>query len=110
MYKLMAVISVIVRQFYLPNPFECFGDMAIFYSWMAGLILAPISFVIVGTFYRSGDFPAFGSLCYLVVYASLTVILCIMGIFSFAWWWILLVTIVIITATAGLIYLKERFL
>ncbi len=110
MYKLMSAMSIIIRQFYLPNPFECFGDMAIFYNWMAGLILAPISFAIVGTFYRSGDFPAFGSLCYLAVYAALTGILCIMGIFSFAWWWILIVTMTIIALTVGLIYLKERFL
>lgn len=110
MYKLMAVISVIVRQFYLPNPFECFGDMALIYNWIAGLILAPISFAIVGTFYKSGDFPAFGSFAYLVVYASLTGVLCLMGIFSFAWWWVLFIIIAIISIIVGISYLKERFL
>ena len=110
MYKLMATLSVIVRQFYLPNPFECFGDMAVIYNLIAGVILSPIAFAIVGTFYRSGDFPALGSLCYLATYAALTGILCIMGIFSFAWWWILLVVTVIIVAISGLAYLKERYL
>ena len=40
MYKLIFIISLIIRQFCLPNPFECFGDKALVYNWIAGLVLA----------------------------------------------------------------------
>ena len=91
LYAIMAVISIIVRQVYLPNPFECFGDMA----WLYNLIAEPIMHIaarkIVGTVYRSGDCPPWGSFLYLVVYASITGVLALMGIFSFAWWWVLII-------------------
>ena len=86
MYGLIATISLLVRQFLLPNPFECFGSMAEIYNWIAGLILAPLSFVLVGLVYRRGEAPALGSFLYLLTYAVLTGILWVLGQFSFAWW------------------------
>ena len=89
MYGLMVIISLIVRQFYLPNPFECFGPKGLLYNWVAGLILAPLSYALVGTVYRSGEAPALGSFLYLLTYVVLTGILWVLGQFSFAWWAIL---------------------
>ena len=96
MYKAMATVSFIIRQFFLPNPFECFGSMALIYNWVAGLILAPISFALVGTVYTSGEAPAFGGFLYLIVYALLTGILWILGQFCFARWAIVgMITLII---------------
>ena len=86
MYGFMATISLLMRQFCLPNPFECFGNMALLYNWIAGLVLAPLSYALVGLVYNSGDAPALGSFLYLLTYAILTGILWILGQFSFAWW------------------------
>ena len=86
MYGLMATISLLVRQFCLPNPFECFGDMALLYNWVAGFVLAPVSFALVELVYQSGEAPALGSFLYLITYALLTGILWVLGQFSFAWW------------------------
>ena len=109
-YGLFTIISLLVRQFVLPNPFECFGDNAILYNWIAEPILHAVAYGLVGLAYCKGSFPAWGSFLYLITYSALVGILWIFGIFSFAWWWILLVITVIIVAIAGLAYLKERYL
>ena len=91
LYAIMAVISIIVRQVYLPNPFECFGDMAWLYNLIAEPIIHGAAFLLVGTVYRKGSFPALGSFLYLVAYAAITGVLALMGIFSFAWWWVTII-------------------
>lgn len=95
-YGLIAVASTVIRQFYLPNPFECFGDRAVLYNWIAGLLIHPIAFLLVGTMYRSGDCPPLRSLLYLLAYAAITGVLVLMGIFSFAWWWVLIIVVAMI--------------
>ena len=106
----MTLISVIVRQFVLPNPFECFGDSAILINWIAEPIIQVIAYGIVGLFYRRGSAPALGSFLYLIAYAFIIGILWLMGIFSFAWWWILIIIVAIIALICGCAWLKERFL
>ena len=96
MYKLMMAVSCIVRQVYLPNPFECFGDMAWLYNLIAEPIIHGAAFLLVGTIYHKDSFPALGSFLYLVAYAAITGVLALMGIFSFAWWWVLIVVAVMI--------------
>lgn len=86
MYGIIALFSLFVRQFCLPNPFECFGEQAILYNWIAEILLHPIAFFMVGQIYESGSAPVLGSLLYLVVYCILTGILWILGLVSFAWW------------------------
>ncbi len=110
LYGIMATLSVIVRQFYLPNPFECFGDNAVLINWISEPIIHVVAFALVHLVYHRGDFPALGSLLYLVANAAITGVLALMGIFSFAWWWILIVVIVIIVLICGCIWMKERFL
>lgn len=103
MYGLMAFVSTIVRQFYLPNPFECFGNSGEVINWIAGILIHPLAFGVVGLFYRSGDCPPLGSFLYLVAYAAITGILALMGIFSFAWWWVLTVVVAFILIGFGLV-------
>jgi len=90
----MAVISVLIRNFALPNPFSCFGDIVFFYNLLlAEPILHSLSYWLVGLVYEKGSHPSWGSLLYLIVYLLLDVMLYIFGIFRFAWWWILLVIV-----------------
>ena len=91
MYQIMMVFSILVRQFVLPNPFECFGNYAVIVNWIAEPLVHAVAFGLVGLVYERGSFPVLGSFLYLVAYAAITGVLLLMGIFSFAWWWILIV-------------------
>lgn len=95
-YGFIALISLFVRQFYLPNPFECFGEAAWLYNLVAEPVIHAVAFSLVGLVYNKGDFPPLGSLLYLAAYAIITWLLSVMGIFSFAWWWVLFIVVAII--------------
>ena len=109
LYGLITLISTLVRQFVLPNPFECFGDNAVLINWIAEPIIQVVAYGIVGIFYISGSAPALGSLLYLLIYALIVGLLWVLGIFSFAWWWILIIVVAIAALICGGIWLKERF-
>lgn len=70
--------------------------------------MASVTYLIVGLFYEKRSEPAVGSLLYLVTYALLTGVLCVMGIFSFAWWWILILVVVFIGAIIGIRIISEK--
>lgn len=108
-YGLFTIISLIVRQFVLPNPFECFGDNAILYNWIAEPILHAVAYGLVGLVYCKGSFPAWGSFLYLMTYSALVGILWVFGIFSFAWWWILLIVDGAIAIFIGSGWLINKF-
>ena len=108
MYKLISVLSVLINQFCLPNPFECFGDSAMLINGIAGIVMAPITYVIVGLVYEKGSELAVGGLLYLVTYALLTGVLCVMSIFSFAWWWILILVTAFVGAVIGIRIISEK--
>jgi len=105
LYALFTVVSTLVRQFALPNPFECFGDNAILINWIAEPILHIIAYAIVGLFYSKGSAPLLGSIGYLFTYACLIGFLWVLGIFSFAWWWIIIVAAGLIAILFGVRYL-----
>ncbi len=108
-YAIVAVISAFIRQFYLPNPFECFGNYSFIINLVAEPIIHFVAFNLVGVFYQKGSFPAWGSILYLIMYALITGILWIMGLFSFAWWWVLIVVLAVIVLINVISRLKERF-
>lgn len=110
LYSIFAIISLLMRNFVLPNPFECFGDTA----WLINLIAEPIihavAFALVGLVYQRGEAPAIGSILYLITYALLTGILLLFGLFSFAWWWILSLVTVAVGIVLLIRYLSNRFI
>lgn len=81
MYKIMAGLSILIRQFYIPNPFEPRAD-----AWLLNLIAEPvmymITFNVVGIFYARGSAPALGSFLYLIFYFIHTGLLMLMGYFQ----------------------------
>ena len=87
MYGLVSIVSLLIRQFCLPNPFACCGDAGVAINWIAGAVLVPICYLIVGLFYRKGSSPAWGSFLFFVTYALFTLVLWLMGLLAFAWWW-----------------------
>lgn len=108
LYKIFAVASIIIRNFYLPNPFECFGDKAIWINFIAEPIIHAVSFGLVGLVYAKGSAPTLGSFLYLLTYCAITGILLLMSIFSFAWWWILTIIFIAILLVVGIRLLGEK--
>ena len=103
MYQLIAIISVLVRNFVLPNPFEALGENGAFNIFGTSLVLSPfvlnliaegilhsITFAVVGLYYISRSNPARGSFLYLLFYCVHVGALYLMCLFHFAWWGILL--------------------
>ncbi len=109
LYAIICVASVIIRQFYLPNPFECFGSIALLINVIAEPIIQYVTYKIVGLMgYQSGSIPALGSFLYLVVYSVIVGLLMIFSIHSFAWWWILTVLLVVLVLIVGVMHIIKR--
>lgn len=111
MYLLIATICTLIRQFCLPDPFECFGDMAILYNCIAAPVICILSYLLTGAvyLYQTDATPIFGSILYLLMYALLTGILWVFGLFSFAWWWVAIVIVICGIAVYGIRRLLERW-
>lgn len=96
LYGIVMVISFLSRQFWIPNPFECFGEKSFVINLLAEPFLHFLTYMLVGLVYRKGECPAYGSFLYIVFYAGIVFALQILSVFSFVWWWILIVVSIII--------------
>ena len=108
LYTIFATASIIIRNFYLPNPFECFGDNAIWINLIAEPIIHAVSFGLVGLVYTKGSAPALGSFLYLLTYCAITGILLLASIFSFARWWILTLIFIAIFLVVGICLIEKQ--
>lgn len=96
-YAIISSVSVIVRNFILPNPFECLArqtiaikgiDFPIIPELLNIIAEAPLgifSFIVAGLFYRKNvDAAAKGSFLYLMFYCVNVFILQVLAKFSFS--------------------------
>ena len=124
MYKIMALISVVVRQFYLPNPFEALeegleitlnNNQFIMGPECLNLVTEPlihiITFAVVGLYYERGSAPVLGSLMYLFFYCMHAFILWLMSLTSFTYWAVLFILVIYICFHVALrrLWLKYVF-
>ena len=95
LYGIIGIISIIVRNFFLPNPFEQLGEgimignallTPIVLNWITEIILHPLVFVEVGVFYRKGELPWLGSLLYLMFYIINVCVLWAASSLGFHWY------------------------
>mgnify|MGYP006932497471 CR=1 FL=1 len=106
MYKFIAFISVILRQFVIPNPFEALGEgltvtidktpmllSPVLLNWIAEPCLHAITFAVVGLYYHRGENPAAGSGLYLLFYCIHTFIIWLMSLAGFATWAVVLILV-----------------
>lgn len=84
MYDIIHLISVLIRQFVLPNPYiniisnEIYADL--FNIFIGGTILHLLAFVLTGYGYKRGvNDPESGSAGYLISYCYLTVLITLLG-------------------------------
>lgn len=115
MYKIIAAISVLIRQFVLPNPFEPLGEkinVTLFNitlpltpdiaNWIAEPVLHLLALGITGLYYARGyNDPAVGSFLYLLFYVIHTLILMLMSAAGFAWWAVVLLIVLYIAGHIG---------
>ena len=74
MYKIIRLISVLIRQFCLPNQFTnlCeYSNVATIANWICGGIFVPLAYILTGTWY-DGNEQFVWSLGFLVNYVLLT--------------------------------------
>lgn len=81
MYNLIKVIGILVRFFYLPNPFETLPN-GVLINYAAEPFLHIITFEVVGLYYESGSGPALGSFLYTVFYFIHIGLLMLCGFFA----------------------------
>lgn len=84
MYKFIHLISALIRQFLLPNPYiniignETYADL--FNIVIGGTIIHIFAFILTGCGYQRGiDDPASGSFGYLISYCYITIIITLLG-------------------------------
>lgn len=76
MYHIIHVISALIRQLFLPNPFsalfsnQMYAD--IFNILIGGLILHVLAYIMTGTGYEKNSAPGLGSFLYMVNYCLIT--------------------------------------
>lgn len=76
LYELIKFAGLIIRQFFLPNPFEAmWPEYATVLNWIAGILLMPVAYFITGLWYKRGDGAAVGSFVFNVTYIGLTLLL-----------------------------------
>lgn len=84
MYKFIHLLSALIRQFLLPNPYiNIISDKAyadLFNIIIGGTIIHVFAFILTGCGYQRGiDDPASGSFGYLISYCYITAIITILG-------------------------------
>lgn len=122
MYKLIAAISMLLRQFIISNPFEKLPEPIVIswyrmsvaippvvLNWIAEPLLHTFTFAVAGFYYRRGvDHPAKGSLLYLFFYYIHVVLLQVLAGFSFTNITIAIVVIGYLASHVGFLYLNHR--
>ena len=107
LYSIIAAISILVRQFMLPNPFDPLGEAfsitikdtviplpPLALNWIAESVLHAVTFAIVGIYYKKGRHnPALGSFLYLLFYTIHVGMIYIVSSFGFSWVAIVIVVI-----------------
>lgn len=76
MYNIIHIISALIRQFLLPNPFsnlfsnQIYADL--FNILLGGAILHVLAYIMTGIVYEKGSAPGLGSFLYLFNYCIIT--------------------------------------
>ena len=123
MYKLIAAISILIRQFCIPNPFDALGEGLVVNIRETSLLLPPevlnwveepfmhmVTFVIVGLYYDRGSAPALGSFLYLLFYCVHTFLLWLMSLAGFSTWAVVVIVALYIACHVGLTKLRSAWI
>ena len=93
LYGVVSFVSFLIRKYFLPNPFEMYGEKAFWYNLIAEALVHLIAFAITGKFYEKRARPVIGSILYFAFYAVIMLGLWLISLALFAWWSIVLLII-----------------
>lgn len=123
MYKLIAAISILIRQFCIPNPFDALGDGLIVnigetsillppgvLNWVTEPIMHMVTFAIVGLYYDRGSAPALGSFLYLLFYCLHTFLLWLMSLAGFSTWAVVVIVVLYIACHMSLTKIRSAWI
>lgn len=123
MYKLIVAISILIRQFCIPNPFDALGEGLVVniretslllppevLNWVAEPFMHMVTFVIVGLYYDRGSAPALGSFLYLLFYCVHTFLLWLMSLAGFSTWAVVVIVALYIACHVGLTKLRSAWI
>lgn len=121
MYVLIAAISIYIRHFILPNPFEKLSQKLfvsiggtninlppVLLNLIAEPILHIITFTIVGLYYSRGENAPVGSFLYLLFYCIHVGLIYLASLFGFAFWANITIVIIYIAGHVSVKVLNER--
>lgn len=123
MYSLVKGISILIRQFIIPNPFEKLSEPLLisiygskielppaFLNILAEPLLFLLTFLVVGLYYQRGiDQPAKGSLLYLLFYCIHVALLQMLSSFNFSFIAIIIVVVGYVACHVGFLFLRGHF-
>ena len=108
-YLSLSTLFWLIRQFFIPNPFDAFGEgITVMISgapvlltpetlnWIAGGVLPLFTFAIVGRYYVKNSDPVAGSCMYMIFFCVHTGLLHLMALAYPAIWLIVLIFVVYI--------------
>lgn len=98
MYKIIKIISYLIRQFWLPNPFSNMFEpnIAEIVNWYVGSVFVLLAYILTGIRYESEEGCYWlGSLGFLVNYAILTGLLLLIGKLTSVLWLIIVIFLIV---------------
>ena len=120
-YAFLSMVFWLIRQFYMPNPFEVLGDgvTIVLYevpilltpyilNWLAGLVLPFFTFGVTGLYYISRSNPALGSVLYMGFFCVHVGILHLMSSIYPLYWLIVLIILAYVALHIMALILKSR--
>lgn len=122
MYTFIKFLSVIIRTFYLPNPFEpldgkfsfeCMGVnipiTADLINMYADVLLVPLAFLVTSLYYTKGeDSPVKGSILFLLFYSIHIGLIWILSLLEFNIWAVIGVVVIYAYILNCVNLLKEK--
>lgn len=114
MYKVIHLISAIIRQLVLPNPYSSIikntAYSEFFNIFVGGTIIHMLAYILTGCGYIKGvDSPSSGSLGYLISYVYLTFLITGFGyIFNSIVWFVISVLVVYVISCIAVGYIFNR--
>lgn len=105
MYKLIAPISLVIRNVYLLNPFERVKNGLII-NLMIEPLLQVITYGIVGLFYERGSALWLGSFLYFIFYVLYIGLLMVFSLFSFSK--LAIITVIVVYLSLLIIIIRNK--
>lgn len=97
MYKIIKIISYLIRQFWLPNPFANMFEPSVaeIVNWSVGGVFMLLAYILTGTWYESEKgYYWLGSLGFLINYAILTALLLLISKLTTILWLIAVIFLI----------------